>query len=75
MKEGKAVILFPTSAHVMRAEKLIKRAGFWCRLIPVPRHMSSDCGVCLVLQASDTAAARGILDEGRVDFEDLKDYT
>ena len=42
-----AVILFPSIHHAIRAEKKAKENGFSVKLIPVPRHLSSDCGVCL----------------------------
>lgn len=41
------VVLFLSVSHALRAEKLLKEAGIPCKLIPVPRHLSSDCGVCL----------------------------
>ena len=41
-----AAVLFHTSNHAFRAEMLLKRAKIPCKLIPVPRHLSSDCGVC-----------------------------
>ena len=41
------VVLFLSVQHTLRAEKLLKEAGIPCKLIPVPRHLSSDCGVCL----------------------------
>jgi hypothetical protein len=40
-------VLFLSVSHALRAEKLLKEAGIPCKLIPVPRHLSSDCGVCL----------------------------
>jgi hypothetical protein len=46
-KESYAVALFESVSHAMRAEKLLEKAGIPCKLIPVPRHISSDCGVCL----------------------------
>jgi len=53
------VILFHTSSHALRAEKLLKQQELTCKLIPVPRHLSSDCGVCLrVPQAEGEAAGR-----------------
>ncbi len=63
------VILFPTSAHVMRAEKLLKEAGFSCRLIPVPRHLSSDCGICLVVLSQESACASALLNAKQVDYD------
>ena len=41
------VILFPSIHYALRAEKLMKERGISYKLIPVPRHLSSDCGVCL----------------------------
>jgi hypothetical protein len=41
------VILFPSVHFALRAEKLVKARGISHKLIPVPRHLSSDCGVCL----------------------------
>jgi hypothetical protein len=63
------VILFPTSAHVMRAEKLLKDAGYSCRLIPVPRHLSSDCGICLVVLREESASASVLLNAKQVDYD------
>ncbi|MHB8771135.1 MAG: DUF3343 domain-containing protein [Syntrophales bacterium] len=41
------VVLFLSVQHALRAEKLLKSEGIPCKLIPVPRHLSTDCGVCL----------------------------
>jgi len=47
MPEQYGVILFPSVHFALRAEKRAKDEGFKIKLIPVPRHLSSDCGVCL----------------------------
>ncbi len=47
MVEQFGVILFPSVHFALRAEKKAKEKGFRIKLIPVPRHLSSDCGVCL----------------------------
>ncbi len=41
------VILFPSVHFALRAEKKAREKGFKIKLIPVPRYLSSDCGVCL----------------------------
>ncbi len=41
------VILFPSIHFALKAEKLLKGKGIPYKLIPVPRYISSDCGVCL----------------------------
>lgn len=42
-----AVFLFPSVSHVLKAEKILTALGTPHKLIPVPRHISTDCGVCL----------------------------
>jgi len=42
-----AVFLFPSVGHALKAEKILKAAGITHKVIPVPREISSDCGVCL----------------------------
>lgn len=41
------VVLFSSIHFAIRAEKIAKEKGFAVKLIPVPRQLSSDCGVCL----------------------------
>jgi hypothetical protein len=45
------VILFEAVSYALKAEKILKEAGLPYKLIPVPRHISSDCGVCLRFHA------------------------
>jgi len=42
-----AVALFQSISRALLAEKLLKKKGIEYKLIPVPRHLSSDCGVCI----------------------------
>ena len=39
------VVLFHTTSAAIRSEKVLKKAGIAVRLIPVPRELSSDCGI------------------------------
>lgn len=70
MNEPKCVILFKSTSHVMRAERALGQVGVKCRLIPVPRELSSQCGICLRLDPPSLApalaelAARDIEHEG-----------
>lgn len=41
------VVLFHSTQAVIKAEKILKETKIQIKLIPVPRHISSDCGVCL----------------------------
>lgn len=55
------VILLPSAQHVIRAESRLKEAGIACKLIPVPRRIGSDCGVCLRIATADRESALGRL--------------
>ena len=41
------VILFKSVSYALKAEKILKAKGIAHKLIPVPKEISSDCGVCL----------------------------
>lgn len=41
------VVLFSSTHFALRAEKIAKEKGLAVKLVPVPRQLSSDCGVCL----------------------------
>jgi hypothetical protein len=66
-----SVVLFYSTSGAIRAEKLAKKAGLVVKLIPVPRHLSSDCGVCLRCESADVEKMQEILDGSRVEFEEI----
>jgi hypothetical protein len=66
-----SVVLFYSTSGAIRVEKLAKKAGLKVKLIPVPRHLSSDCGVCLRCESSDVDDVQDILDASRVEFEEI----
>jgi hypothetical protein len=57
-----AVILVYSTSHALRLEKLLQGEGITCKLIPVPRQVSSDCGVCVRVLRPDLPAARRTVD-------------
>ena len=65
------VVLFDSTSGAIRGEKLAKKEGLKVKLIPVPRHLSSDCGVCLRCDAGDVELVRSILEAARVEFEEI----
>ncbi len=64
------VALFSSTSGALMAEKLFKREGIPHKIIPVPRHISSDCGVCLRFSSSERERAEKTL-AGKVDIEDI----
>ena len=55
------VILFHSTSGALRAEKLLKKEGIAYKIIPVPRHLSSDCGVCIRFSSKDESLVRKAL--------------
>jgi len=66
-----AVILVSSTSHALRAERVLGAARIPCKLIPVPRQLSSDCGVCVRVDASDGERAVATLAEAKVAVESL----
>jgi len=62
------VVLFQSVHHALRAEKLLKAADIPCKLIPVPRDLSSDCGVCLRFDPSFRSRIEKVL-TGQVEID------
>ncbi len=46
------VILFKSVSYALKAEKILKVERLPHKLIPVPKQISSDCGICLRFEAA-----------------------
>jgi len=55
------VVLFDSTAHALRAEKVLALAGVRIKLIPTPRQLSADCGLALRFEAADTEQVKAVL--------------
>ena len=73
MTSGKPylIALFDSTSGALMAEKLFKRDGIPYKIIPVPRNISSDCGVCLRFSATERERAEKTL-AGTVDIQDIR---
>ena len=56
-----SLFLLPSASHATKGEVALLRAGVPCRLIPVPRTLSSQCGVCLRVDIGDRERATEVL--------------
>jgi len=65
------VILFPSVHLALRAEKLVKEKSLVSKLVPVPRHLSSDCGVCLRFSWDQKKEIEETLNQSGVQTEDI----
>ena len=63
-----AVVLVDSTSHALQVEKVLTEAGLENKMIPVPRHLSSDCGACVRIERGDEDQARSRLEAARVAF-------
>jgi hypothetical protein len=63
------VVLFYTTSSAIRAEKLLAKAGYAVRFIPVPRQFSSDCGIALRFDWHQHEQVKSALDEAHVEID------
>ncbi len=61
VKENDYVAIFHSIHRVLKAEKLLKQAEVGFLLIPVPRQLTSDCGLALRFAPETKETLLGIL--------------
>lgn len=67
------VILVHSTSHALRAENVLGKAGIPCKLIPVPRQLSSNCGSCIRILQVDKERAAPILTAAKVEIAGVHD--
>jgi hypothetical protein len=60
------VLIFRGTHQVLSAEKHLKTGGIAMKLIPVPRRLTSDCGLAIRIPIPEKARARAILGAARL---------
>ena len=69
MKDNYSVVIFYSTSAAIRTESLAQKVNLKVKLIPVPRHLSSDCGICLQFNNEDKPKIEKILQDGKVEYE------
>ena len=67
-----AVVLVQSTSHAMRVEKLLRDAGISSKMIPIPRHISSDCGACVRIRYGDMDAVRRAVEAAGIEVESIR---
>ncbi|NLP01683.1 MAG: DUF3343 domain-containing protein [Fibrobacter sp.] len=60
--------LFRSTREVIGAEKLCRAEGISCKSIPVPREISSECGIALEFSPEDKEKATALFNKESVSF-------
>jgi hypothetical protein len=63
---GYSVVLFHSTAHAIRGEKVLQRSGFKIKMIPTPRQLSSNCGMALRFDQAEEEQVAAVLHQNKV---------
>ena len=66
------VILFRSVQGALAAERILIQAAISHKLIPVPRHLSSDCGFCLRFDWQHREALTELLGSGSLGIQGIE---
>lgn len=68
---GYSVLLVHSVSWAIRIERILGGRAIPCRLVPVPRHLSSDCGVCVRVARADVSAVLAAVQEEGAELESI----
>jgi hypothetical protein len=57
----KMIVLFESTRAAIIAERACTRSRVSCRVIPVPREITAECGIALEIDESDRTALEQVL--------------
>lgn len=60
------LVLFNSVHDVIKAEKLIKAQGYDYQIVPVPTHISSECGMCVEINEEQSLEVSSLLEKNQV---------
>jgi hypothetical protein len=66
------VMLFKSVSYVLKAEKILQKEGLPHKLVPVPKHISADCGICLRFEPAIQSKIKAAL-LNKVEIEEIRE--
>ncbi len=67
-----AVVLFDSVQAAIQAEHAVRVEGIAAKLIPVPRHLSADCGMALRIPCDEEPRVRDLLQRLGIGFRAIR---
>lgn len=62
------VALFQSVSAAMKAESVLKASGISYKIIPVPKEISAECGICVRFLPADREKVETVLLSGAIPF-------
>ncbi|QDE30834.1 DUF3343 domain-containing protein [Shewanella polaris] len=73
--DNNILYLFNNTRAVILAHKAIRQMNLKCLIIPVPRSISSQCGMCIETKKSNEVDIDTTLDELNIAFKKCSGYS
>ena len=70
-KQNTLVVTFHTTAEAMAMEQLCRKNGLPGRLCPVPRALSSDCGIAWSMDPALRRDLEALLNQPDAEYQEL----
>ncbi len=65
------IFTFRSTSQALKAERVLKQSSAQFLLMPTPREISASCGLSVKLDLADLAAYQDMLQNGKVEIEDI----
>lgn len=65
---NRCIIVFRSIHDVIKSEKLIKSHEFDYQIVPVPTHLSSECGMCIEVNESSIDKVKIELESNLINY-------
>ncbi len=69
--EERCYITFPALTQVLKAEKLLSALEVKFCVVPIPREISSDCGMCIMCFPDKLAVISKVLSANNIEHEEI----
>ncbi len=69
------VVVFHTTSAAIKADKVLRQTAFVTKLVPTPRHLSSDCGLAVRFNWAERDGVAAALADGGVDVGGIHPLT
>ncbi len=70
-KEIMYVCMFYSTSLAIRGEKIARKENIKVKLIPTPRHLSSDCGIVLRFDKEDKDLIKNLFNKAKLDYDKI----
>jgi hypothetical protein len=65
----RTILTFASVRLVIKADKILQANNIICKIIPVPEHISSECGMCIETNIENHHVIRNLLNVSEINHQ------